>query len=857
MVHQTQNNPSSESYQQSLQKAFDQLQAAGFSVWGGIEGKKPFGKKWQKYAEEYPSESDINILFQQSVQHIGILLPWHTQDDQCLSKIGVIDCECEQTAKEFFEIMKEVAPGLTEKMHHRLNQRSCGEHFYFMYPPELVLPRVRIVDPEVPMKKRKGDNDVVLEVLGRENCKYVIVEAKGRKHVDGPDLTKMEPLTENEFKELCQVFEKIQERHSSKKKRKSSRIISCSNYDEKSANESFIEKFNRTFDVEKYLHSNGWKLDSEDNERWYFTRPDKAEGTSASLSKEKHIFYCFTTSTEFQAEVGYNPFQLYSCCEFNIDKGGDYAEAVALTKKQRAKKTHTSTLPDNRDLFLPGEGVSITECASNIFMEPYIQERMFLHGGNIVEIRTTDGFPRLYPVTPEAFCSRIDEIFNLKRYVCDRDGECNIKDTTCTISQAKTLMSARAADDYLPKIRGLSPIPVFTDTGRILTCGYDKPTGWLVTGTMEPYEMSHETGVEYLGGLIRDFQFTSESDRSRALAALITPAYRFAKFCKRVPMLWVEANDSQTGKGYLCECISALYGHTLSFSAKRNGGVGSIDEDISAKLISGSTMIVLDNLRGKLDSMMLESLLTADGTVSVRAAYSKNTEIDPSTVSFMATSNGVTLTRDQTNRVYTVRLRKQSAGYPFHCFSEGYLKEHILANRERYLGAVYAVLREWINCGKSLTNESRHPFREWTQCMDWIVQNLFKSAPLMDDYEEVKSRQSDPAMNFLRELAIWVLRERENMESLDDPKYYSASELYEICERRNIEIPSLQSNERASGIKILGVTLGKCFSERAADITVDDIKVCRTICQSRRDDKKGYRDVKKYTFEKIAPADCE
>ena len=318
----------------------------------------------------------------------------------------------------------------------------------------------------------------------------------------------------------------------------------------------------------------------------------------------------------------------------------------------------------------------------------------------------------------------------------------------------------------------------------------------------------------------------------------------------------VESNDSQTGKGYLCECIAALYGHTLSFSAKRNGGVGSIEEDISAKLISGSTMIVLDNLRGKLDSTMLESMLTADGTVSVRAAYSKNTEIDPSSVVFMATSNGVTLTRDQTNRVYTVRLWKQSVEYPFHRFSEGYLKEHILANRERYLGAVYAVLREWINRGRPLTNESRHPFREWTQCMDWIIQNLFKSAPLMDDYEEVKNRQSDPAMNFLRELAIWVLRDQEKMKSSDDPKYYTASELYEICERRSVEIPSLQSNKQADGIKILGVTLGKCFGE-IEEVTVDDIKICRTMHKIQRDDGKGYREVKKYTFEKILHVDNE
>ena len=72
--------------------------------------------------------------------------------------------------------------------------------------------------------------------------------------------------------------------------------------------------------------------------------------------------------------------------------------------------------------------------------------------------------------------------------------------------------------------------------------------------------------------------------------------------------------------------------------------------------------------------------------------------IDPSRFFLMLTSNGVETTRDFANRGSIVRNRKRE-GYTFNQYPEGDLLEHVRACQPHYLGAVFAIIREWIELG--------------------------------------------------------------------------------------------------------------------------------------------------------------
>ena len=115
-------------------------------------------------------------------------------------------------------------------------------------------------------------------------------------------------------------------------------------------------------------------------------------------------------------------------------------------------------------------------------------------------------------------------------------------------------------------------------------------------------------------------------------------------------------------------------------------------EGIDAALISGVPIITIDNLdpgnNGRpFHSQKLCSFMTED-CYNARAAYMKNTPINPKRHIIMLTTNGAALSRDIFNRCCTVRLVKQPERI-FPSYPEGTQEEHILHNYPRYLGASF------------------------------------------------------------------------------------------------------------------------------------------------------------------------
>jgi len=200
--------------------------------------------------------------------------------------------------------------------------------------------------------------------------------------------------------------------------------------------------------------------------------------------------------------------------------------------------------------------------------------------------------------------------------------------------------------------------------------GYDRESGVYAAGETVP-EISLDEAKERLGELLQDFRFVTPGDRSRALAALITAAMVFGGLLKkRAPATLVEANASQTGKGYFVKLVAAVYSDVPATVTQSRGGVGSLEESFDQAVIAGRAFLCLDNLRGNLNSPKLESFLTEDEYLA-RVPYSSPVQVDPRKTILAVTSNRAELTRDSVNRTSLVRLEKQSADYSFKKYSEG------------------------------------------------------------------------------------------------------------------------------------------------------------------------------------------
>ncbi|MBU0716122.1 MAG: hypothetical protein KJ964_12265 [Verrucomicrobia bacterium] len=514
----------------------------------------------------------------------------------------------------------------------------------------------------------------------------------------------------------------------------------------------------------------------------------------------------------------------------------------------------TKTDQDNyKIIVLPGASVSITSSAENIFRRIAPSHELFIRGGAVMELKKDDnGGLRLDVLLAQAFRSRIEKLGAIFIWRVGKAGYTVLKPTTCPADIAEALLASEPAADLLPKVRGLAACPVLAEVdnhAQVLAKGYHSVNGGLlITAGKKPPELKIEEAIKALQLLVADFDFSTPSDRSRALASFITPALRIGGWLRgHIPIDIAEADQSQSGKTYRQKLVFALYGEEPYRIALRDGGVGGLDESIAQALIAGRPFIQVDNVRGRLESQFIEMMTTAGGTVGARVPHRGEVQVDSRHFILMMTSNGVETTRDLANRASIIRIRKRP-GYVFHEFPEGDLLDHVRANHSHFLGAVFAVIRVWHGAGKPLTTDTRHDFREWSQVLGWIVKNILGEAPLMDGHEQAQERVSNPALTWLRRAALAV----EADQRLDEE--IMASSIGELCDAHGIEIPGLRdASDEIGRNKRIGVLMKKAFGD-VDHVEIDRYRIKRAEKELYYTASQEYKMVKAYVFT-LADAD--
>ncbi len=454
----------------------------------------------------------------------------------------------------------------------------------------------------------------------------------------------------------------------------------------------------------------------------------------------------------------------------------------------------------------------------------------FLRGGAVTKLfRDDTGARRLQPLKPASMPAVFEQVARLVK-VASKNGVLEHVPTTCNEQTAKILSCSEPFQSALPPINVIARCPVLIerDGALIRIVDYDRASGILADGDAVA-DVSLDEARRLLRGLLCDFRFATEADRSRALAALITPALVLGGLLNgRAPVDLSEANQSQAGKGYRNKITAALYRETIKTVTQRRGGVGSLDETFSSALISGAPFIALDNVRGKIDSPAIESFLTEDRYLA-RIPYSASVEIDPRRTIVMVTSNKAELTPDLANRSSCVRILKQPPGYTFRAFPEGDLLDHVKANPAMFFGAIVAVISAWFDAGKPTTKEGGHDFRRWARVLDWIVQNLLAAAPIMKGHRQTQQRMANPALTWLRDMALAVVSSKRN-----DGGWLRTHQLLDIAENAALQIPGaeegvdLENQEaRDKALRGLGKRLATCFGPVEGKLEIDHLVIER------------------------------
>lgn len=511
------------------------------------------------------------------------------------------------------------------------------------------------------------------------------------------------------------------------------------------------------------------------------------------------------------------------------------------------------------ELVLPNDFVPYPVAARSVFTRLAAKRQMYVRSRQIVEVARTrlkDGGVdlSLALLGADAFRSRIEGGGHQVKHAVKHGDGLVLKARRCSKDVADVLMQTEEAWQLLPPIELITRNSVLIEIDgelRVLEPGYHNVAGGIMVGGLGvELSVPLDTATKDLAALLDEFQFLTPADKSRAMANFIGPCLRMSRLLHGHALInAVEADKSQTGKGYLLAVQRAPYGEPTELIAKRDGGVGSFDESLGHALLRGVPFITFDNLRGRLTSEYLESALTAHGLVNVRVPHRGEVGIDSSRTTFHLTSNGFETTNDLGNRALITRLVKQPVGYKFRQFAEGGLLQHVQAQQSHYLGCIFAVVRAWHVAGKPqlVTN---HSFREWVGALDWIVQKLFNMSPLLDGHEKAVEQVSTPGLSWLRQLALIV--EREGRLGMD----LRAGELGTMSVNANLPLPGAQPDaDDDARQKQVGILMRQCFDARDQDKDRATTTIDRFVVTRFKARVPGAHVTKWYVFNATGSAD--
>lgn len=491
-------------------------------------------------------------------------------------------------------------------------------------------------------------------------------------------------------------------------------------------------------------------------------------------------------------------------------------QAVCLTRRFGVANIKTDD-DDGESVLLPSAYLPAKDSAAKLYPRLDVADLCFLKGDHVVEL--VDGV--IKRVSSQQFRTVIEKLGQTKIIRAVNQNDTNPRAVKCTVSNdiASELLACDAKRDHLRPLSVVTRVPLFNPDGSIMSPGWN-PGGVYVTGSAVVPVIEYNEAVKLLLDLFDDFEFTSPADRARNFAMMITAAMRLCGLITApCPIDFSEADHSQAGKTLRHGAIRAILGAEMTpIIPRKSAGTGSWDETLGEHLYKGWTFAPLDNLRGKLDSELIESLATSpSGFITVRLPNIGSVEIDVSRSTLQISSNGVTMTPDLANRCCVVRIKKRSEDVSFKYDD---LLGEIVANRMTYLGAVLAVIRDWMEHDKPMAEKAKHDMRIWNRTLTWITDRA--GLPDMNlHHAEIKTRMQSPTKGWLRSVSKHMVPDQD----------YSVSELIELSDAHEIDSPVVAGEK--SGM-YLGRKLSPLFTDEMPYTIIDDIKIERTVKEYKK-----------------------
>ncbi len=419
---------------------------------------------------------------------------------------------------------------------------------------------------------------------------------------------------------------------------------------------------------------------------------------------------------------------------------------------------------------------------------------LFVRGGRLVDLRHLDSsrtvITDLTDVHVRGLMARTASFF-----VMTESGRNNAPPP---LYVAKDILSIRDLVDKFPVLEGITEVPVLRADGTILTQpGYDpisklyySPATDLVIPSIPVYPTSDDVrrALAVIDSAMADFPFVYDvgvdgryvlpknrdyaevvfsASKANALATMLNQLVRTA-LDGPTPLSIVDAPAAGTGKTLFAEIVSLIAtGRAATlFSAPR-------DEDEARKQITsylreGVGVIVIDNVRDRLESAQLAKALTAV-TWADRILGQSQTVVLPVRCTWICTGNNVAVAGDLPRRCYWIRMDARTPSPHLRSgFRHQNLRRWVTKNRGHLVAALLTLARSWFASGKPPgIAPILGSFEAWSTTMSGILDHAGVRGFCANSVEFVERTDADTVDDGQLLVAIYDVLGRKRFTSAD------------------------------------------------------------------------------------------
>jgi hypothetical protein len=604
---------------------------------------------------------------------------------------------------------------------------------------------------------------------------------------------------------------------------------------------------------EDVLVPHGWRAVRRTGTETFWRRPGKDRGQSATTNYHgSDLLYVFSSSTEFEAERGYNRFSAYSILEHNGDwkaaasalRAQGYGEpvngAVSLGRigMNGAGAAHGDddvTLPeiyaDEQDLrivtTLAWDALRAVNTA-----EPFL----FRQGGALVRVETIDGGK---PIFRELSLSVIRHEMARSAVWWGMRGPKAEKARKVVVPPEVVCQDVLATPSPpLPEVIRVAECPVFgPDWVLRTTSGYHASARAycaipddIRVPALSPSPTSDEVArarVLILDELLGDFPFAAPADRANALALFLVPFVRDA-IPGPTPLHVVESPMVGTGKGLLVDALlRPSCGRGVAVMAQCRDG-DEWRKRITAALRAGHAAIQIDNVTMALDAGELAMALTIPYW-SDRLLGSSQTVSYPVRCAWALTANNPVLSTEMARRSIRIRLdSKTDRPWEREEFRHKELMGWVDEHRGELIGAGLTMVQAWIVAGRpGFSGKMLGSFEGWSRILGGILEHISVTGFLgnLSEFYEVADTEGATWRNFVE--AWW---DKFGMEQV------GASDLFALAiETEGMDVG--QGNEKSQKI-IFGKAMSRQRDRVIGEFTVKNAGATKRLAQWRLMPKK-------------------